>query len=192
MIGIGNWSQQWLAARSVAEIRALTPRDFAKDVFACVNHLRRSYLRDGMGSPSFATDIVNSIYANMGYKLARLQFYLKTQGPNIAPQKNDTEDSLICLHLNTLEDSVLVTNEPATVNAVRLAMVGFDAVFREIADDNIRLSAYYIYRNGGSGGPIDHWLRAEREYIDKGLDIKSRCRAMSAADFLTEVGGVSV
>ena len=180
-------NRQWLVNRSLQEIRMLDEHAFAGDVLTLIGNLCRSYILDGIQSPSLASDVVNSMYAHMGYRLARVQFYMQNQGRNISPDGNDTEDALICNYLNTLENTVLVTNEDETIRVVAQTMRGFDEVFRRMRQEHIRIRAYYKHLADRIGGQLEHWLKAEQEYDNEGLNVHARCRAINCDEFLRQL-----
>lgn len=81
----------------------------------------------------FEAKIFTASYPYAAYKLARLLGYQKRaieNKSNFCIDKNDTEDSFICLHLNIVDPIVLVTNDKGTANALDLSFCSLDEVLR--------------------------------------------------------------
>lgn len=99
----------------------------------CVNGIKafsKSYTID---YELFEAKIFAASYSYAAYKLARLLEYQKKvidNKLNFCIDKNDTEDSFICLHLNLVDPIVLVTNDKRTSNALALSFCHLDEVLK--------------------------------------------------------------
>jgi hypothetical protein len=81
----------------------------------------------------FEAKIFAASYPYVAYKLARLLEYQRKaieSKTSFCIDKNDTEDSIICLHLNLADPIALVTNDHGTSNALDLSFGYLDEVLR--------------------------------------------------------------
>lgn len=116
----------------VKEIETITLSKFADIVFASLNNLYESYIRDGIPNSGLKQNIVRSMYIHIGYKLARViteLLHTRNSGSAFSPDTNDTEDSYICSYLDITKDDFLVTHDEGTLSAVGKAIEAFNSKF---------------------------------------------------------------
>lgn len=113
-----------LARFGLARALALSPTEFVKVASEEVPGLSKRCAELGVRHAALAGEMFSSLYPYAGYRLARAQDHLKATGGNgaIALPANDMEDAYLCLHLNLLQPTVLVTADTATRAALDRAL----------------------------------------------------------------------
>jgi hypothetical protein len=128
---------------------------------------------------------------HLGYKLARIYHYLRNaSAEQFQPDPNDAEDSLICVYLDVLFDTTLVTNDKGTRDAVNATRRAFDCRMCEIepklaSHDLIAARAYEIFCQSAADADAN-WYAAERELREL-KRIRSACRVIDVGEFLSEL-----
>ncbi|MCZ6654506.1 MAG: hypothetical protein O7D91_15940 [Planctomycetota bacterium] len=115
------WSamQKLSSASSPAD---LTDKDLWEWLKATVIAHTRSYEHDGVLEDHLLGKVTRSLFAYHGYLFARLRKYTRNSAGELEVPANDTEDGYICMHLDLLEEDVLVTGDANTIDALAAAL----------------------------------------------------------------------
>lgn len=109
--------------------------DFVEMCISAVKFFLPSF---SVADDSFEAKIFAASFPYAAYKLARLLEYQRKAIENktdFCIDKNDTEDSFICLHLNLADRIALVTNDKGTSNALVLSFRYIHEVLENRGED---------------------------------------------------------
>ncbi|XXY13604.1 hypothetical protein WME88_35660 [Sorangium sp. So ce216] len=112
-----------------ATLRSLTNAEFAYLASISVPGLARDYQAKVASDPQLVGRVLASLYAALGYKLARAKAALLKSGASatMSIDPNDMEDGEICLHLDLTDELALVTGDDGTVAALTEAFKAIDS-----------------------------------------------------------------
>ncbi len=189
---VKNVMDELLKLDSKESIIHRTEIDHARDVFSALTELRKDYLGGNVPPDRLAVAVTNSMFVHYGYRFSRVYECIRSQAK---PNGNDTEDSLLCIYVNVLEPTILVTTDDGTVEAVRKSVQSFNAYFAWASDKNVRgiphherqVRAYFIHKNTPTGTPNGDWFKAEDELRELLTPI-AECSAIKPAEFLARIG----
>ena len=116
----------------VADLSNISETEFWGVLQKSFAEMLKHYESEGVKIDNQPFRIVNSIYIHYGYTIARIVHYFRKQGiTNFSPERNDTEDSWLVLHLNMFNDDLFVTNDKGQFEAVMKALSVFKETFRQ-------------------------------------------------------------
>jgi hypothetical protein len=95
------------------------------------------YRENGIDDELLLARIFCSTFLHMAYIFERTRLYLQNADHDgtMHVDPNDTEDGMVCLHLNVTVPRVLVTDDKATQKALTSALNRLDGIIRNKGDD---------------------------------------------------------
>lgn len=127
---MNRWCKLMIEEFGYERTQHFTPVEFVRVAVHAASGLAK-YYEDGLRAAASGAEldlrgsVFSAIYVHVGYEIARAVEYLRRADGNIESlniDPNDMEDSAICLHMNLIEQRVLVTGDRGTYEAVDQAL----------------------------------------------------------------------